>query len=349
MTFAAPELLVALLALPLAVAAYALVQRRRARYVVRFTNVDLLANLAPRSPGGRRHVPAACYLLAVAALGIALARPSMSLPTPREEATVMLAIDTSGSMKAGDVTPTRLAAAEDAAAAFVDRLPTKFQVGLVAFSSSARIVVAPTTDRGVIHAGLGSLVADGGTAIGDAIEASLIAVGRAAPQGAATATKQPFAALAPPAPSPLGDAAWPGSGPARPPTAATVLLSDGDSTSGKPPPVAADEAAAAGVPVYTIALGTASGTVELPDDYGRIVRVSVPPDPVTLTDIATRTGGRFYDAPSGADLSAVYETLGSRIGYTVEQRDVSQLFAAAALVFVLAGGGLAAIWFNRIP
>ncbi|HEU4672842.1 MAG TPA: VWA domain-containing protein [Candidatus Limnocylindrales bacterium] len=348
MTFASPELLLALAAVPLALAAYLLVQRRRRRYAVRFTNVDLLANLAPRSPGWRRHVPPACYLLAIAALGLALARPSMTLPVPREEATVMLAIDTSGSMRADDVAPTRLAAAEQAAASFVDDLPDRFQVGLVAFSSNARIVVAPTTDRAVIHAGLGSLVADGGTAIGDAIEAALIAVGRSTARGGGSGN-QPLAAPAPPSPTPLGDAAWPGDGRSRPPTAATVLLSDGDSTSGTPPPIAADEAAAAGVPVYTIALGTAAGTVDLPDDYGRIVRVSVPPDPDTLTDIAKRTGARFFDAPTSTDLSQVYETLGSKIGYTVEQQDVSQLFAAAALVLVILGGGLAALWFNRIP
>ena len=144
MTFASPALLLALLAVPVAAVGYLLVQRRRARYVVRFTNVDLLANLAPRSPGWRRHVPTGFYLAAVGALALALARPSMTLPVPREEATVVLAIDTSGSMRAADVQPTRLAAAERAASSFVDRLPDKFRVALVAFSSNAQIVVAPT-------------------------------------------------------------------------------------------------------------------------------------------------------------------------------------------------------------
>ena len=157
MTFASPELLLGLLLVPIALALYLLVQRRRARYVVRFTNVDLLSNLVPRAPRWRRHVPTALYLAAVAALAIALARPSAVLNVPREEATVMLAMDVSRSMLATDVDPDRMTAARAAAETFVDQLPAGFRVGLVAFSTDARLVVAPTTDRAEVHTALDNL------------------------------------------------------------------------------------------------------------------------------------------------------------------------------------------------
>src|SRR5689334_1984757 len=172
MTFAEPVLLIALLGVPLAALGYLYVQRRRSRYVVRFTNVDLLANLVPKTPAWRRHVPPALYVAAMAALVIALARPSAMVAVPREDATIILAMDTSGSMMATDVAPSRLANAKQAAAAFVDQLPPTFQVGLVTFSTAAQVAVRPTTDRAEIHAALDSLVADGGTALGDAIGAS---------------------------------------------------------------------------------------------------------------------------------------------------------------------------------
>src|SRR5689334_4042939 len=173
MTFAEPLLLGGLLLVPLALAAYLLVQRRRSKYVVRFTNVDLLTNLVPRRPGVRRHIPTALYLAAMAFLVIALARPSMTLKVPREEATVMLTMDVSRSMTATDVDPTRLDAAKKAATDFVNTLPATFRIGLVAFSTDARLVVQPTTDRGQVRDAIGNLTADGGTALGDAIAISV--------------------------------------------------------------------------------------------------------------------------------------------------------------------------------
>jgi Ca-activated chloride channel family protein len=147
MTFAAPELLIALALVPLALIGYLLIQRRRTRYAVRFTNVDLLRNIAPRTPSWRRHLPPILYLAALAALAVALARPAMVVAVPKEQATVVLAIDVSRSMEATDVSPTRLDAAVAAATTFVDKMPAKFKVGLVAFSTSARLVVPPTEDH----------------------------------------------------------------------------------------------------------------------------------------------------------------------------------------------------------
>ena len=173
LTFASPELLLALLLVPIALVAYLLLQRRRNRYVVRFTNVALLENLVPRRPSWRRHVPTAFYLAAIAVLGIALARPSLVVPVPREEATVVLTMDTSRSMLATDVAPDRLTAAKAAASDFIASLPEGFRVALVAFSTEARLVMPPTTDRAQVQAALDALRADGGTALGDAIALSL--------------------------------------------------------------------------------------------------------------------------------------------------------------------------------
>ena len=344
MTFASPELLVALLLVPLAIAAYLFVQRRRSRYAVAFTNVDLLANLVPRTPSWRRHVPPALYLGAIGALVFALARPSMIMAVPRQEATIILAMDVSGSMQATDVAPSRLAAAKKAASDFVDQLPDTFQVGLVAFSTAPRVAVSPTTDRVAIHRAIDALVAQGGTALGDAIAASLDA---AATVTTAPSTPSPSASPPSAAPSP-GASSVPSSG--EPPLVATVLLSDGANSTGSLEPLdAASRAAAQGVPVYTIALGTQDGVVQVPNRQGQLETLAVPPDTETLAAIAETTGARFFDAPTAQDLAQIYENLGSKVGFTDEQREVTQLFAAAGLLFVIAGAGLAAHWFNRFP
>ena len=170
MTFLAPLLLIGLLLVPVLLGLYAWAQRRRSRYAVRFTNLDLLANLAPRRPAWRRHVPPAIYLAAVVALVIGLARPSMVVAVPREDATVLLAIDVSGSMKATDVAPTRLDAAREAAQSFIDQLPEGIRVGIVAFASRPVTLVAPTADRGQLDAALDGLRALDGTAMGDALD-----------------------------------------------------------------------------------------------------------------------------------------------------------------------------------
>lgn len=350
MTFASPELLVALLLVPLAIAVYLFIQQRRARYAVAFTNVDLLSNLVPRTPAWRRHVPPALYLGAIGALVFALARPSMIMAVPRQEATIILAMDVSGSMQATDVAPSRLDAAKKAASDFVDQLPDTFQVGLVVFSTAPRVAVSPTTDRVAIRRALDSLVAQGGTALGDAIAASLDAAATVttAPGTAAPSASAPSAAPWPSAPPSPGGSATPSSG--EPPLVATVLLSDGANSTGSLEPLdAASRAAAIGVPVYTIALGTQDGVVQVPNREGQLQTLAVPPDTETLAAIAEMTGARFFDAPTAQDLAQIYENLGSKVGFTDEQREVTQLFAAAGLLFVIAGAGLAAHWFNRFP
>ena len=348
MTFAAPAMLAGLLLIPLAVLFYLWAQRRRARYAVSFTNLDLLANLVPKSPRWRRHVPPVLYLAAIAGLLLALARPSMVVPVPREEATVILTMDTSASMRATDVSPTRLDAAKAAARSFVQQLPKGFRVGIVAFSSQPVVLVEPTTDRPAVERAIAALRADGGTAMGDALMRA-IDLAEQVRRGAA-ASPTPDTSASPAAPD-----ATPAPSPSTPPEdqpqlAAAILLSDGANSTGFADPLeAADRAAELKVPIYTISLGTPDGEVEVTDRLGRRVVVQVPPDHETLEAIAERTGASAFDAPTAEELRSVYDNLQSRIGFIPEEREVTDLFAGAGLVLVVAGAMLAALWFGRLP
>jgi Ca-activated chloride channel family protein len=356
MNFLAPEMLLGLLLIPLAIGFYLWAQRRRSRYAVRFTNLDLLANIAPRRPSWRRHLPAALYLGAIAALLIGLARPTMVLAVPREDATVVLAIDVSGSMRASDVSPTRLEAARASAQSFIDQLPPKIRVGLVAFASQPQTLVQPTTDRVQLKKALDSLRPKDGTAMGDAlmqvldIAEAIQKDATSADASAAPATPQASspAASANPAASPSPSAA-PGQ-PDGQPIVASILLSDGANSVGQADPIeAADRAATLGVPIYTIALGTPDGQIDVRNDVGQLVTVDVPPDTETLKQIADTTGAKSFDAPTAGDLKSVYDNLQSRIGYTQQTQEVTVALVAAGLILVMIGAGLSAIWFGRLP
>jgi Ca-activated chloride channel family protein len=355
MNFLAPELLLGLLLVPIAVGFYLWAQRRRSKYAVRFTNLDLLANIAPRRPSWRRHLPPALYLGAIAALLIGLARPSMVVAVPREDATVILTMDVSGSMKATDVDPTRLDAARAAAQSFIDQLPEKVRVGIVAFASEPVTLVSPTTDRAQLKAALDSLRPRDGTAMGDALMQVLDIAG----QIQADDAEKPDASTAPaatPAPSssPTPDASGKPVGPvdvaSGHPLVAAILLSDGANSVGEADPLdAAKRAASMGVPVYTIGLGTPSGTIQVRDEFGQMHTVEVPPDTETLQQIADTTGGKAFDAPTAEDLASVYDNLESRIGYTEERQEVTFALVGAGLLLVVIGAGLSAVWFGRLP
>jgi Ca-activated chloride channel homolog len=325
MSFAWPVALLSLLVIPLAVAGYVLIQRRRTKYAARFTNLDLLANVVERSPGWRRHLPAALALAALAALLVALARPQTSHARPRSHATVVLAIDVSGSMSATDVRPTRLEAAKAAARRFIGQLPKGFRIGIVSFSTTAQVATPATTDRSVVFAAIDSLGSNGGTAIGDALVQS-VRVGRTAQRTGAR----------------NGD-------PAARRAFSILLLSDGANTSGVSPTDGATSAKKAHAPVYTIALGTPNGTVRRVDEFGFMRTIPVPPDPATLRRVAEQTGGRFFQAPDEEQLRAVYDQLSTRVGFVKVRHELTYAFAAAAAVLLLAGGTLSALWFNRIP
>jgi len=335
MSFAVPVALWGLLLVPALVAAYLLAQRRRARYAVRFTNTDLLASLVTERPRWRRHLPPALFLLATAALLISLARPEASVLVPKEQATVILVMDVSRSMLARDVEPSRMEAAKAAAKSFVDKVPDEFKLGVVSFSATAQPITLPTSDRRLVIAGLDSLQPIGSTAIGEGIREGL----SLARQSADAAPPQ-----APPAPNqPEGSIRPDGE-----PPAVILLISDGKNEQGVAPEVAAQEAKQDGIPVFTVALGTPDGVL-LEERRGIVSARPVPPDELTLAQIANTTNGRFFRAPSSSDLQAVYDELGSRIGFEREQRDITPLFSAAGVILLIAGGLLSLRWFNRLP
>ncbi|HYH49000.1 MAG TPA: VWA domain-containing protein [Acidimicrobiia bacterium] len=317
MNFLSPGRLALLLVVAALAGVYVWVQRRRRHAAIRFSNLALLAEIAPPNPGWRRHLPAAAVGLALAALVIAIAEPVQQVRVPKEAATVMMVIDVSASMDATDVSPSRLEAATSAAKTFVSDLPPQVRVGLVSFDRIARVVAAPTVDHQVVLDGIDRLILGTGTATGEAIYTALDSLAAANDTAGA-------------APTSLGGAAM-------------VLLSDGVPTVGRPVLGAAQDAADQGVPVSTIAFGTQEGTVTV---QGRLV--SVPADPDTMSAIAEMTNGRFFEAASARELRSVYKDIGTRVGYETEQRDASGPVLTLAVVALLAASGLALLWNGRL-
>jgi Ca-activated chloride channel family protein len=315
MTFLSPGRLWLLLAVALLVGAYLVLQRRRARYAVRFTELSLLASVAPRRPGWRRHVPAGLLALSLVALVVGFARPQTEVSVPRERATVLVAMDTSLSMQALDVSPTRLTAAQRSATRFVESLPARFNVGLVSFSGTASVVVPPTQDHDEVAEQVQDLTLDSGTAIGDAVFTSLGALQLV-----------------------------PGEDGAPPPPARIVLLSDGTNTVGRSVESAVTAATEAGVPVSTIAFGTQSGTVEVDG-----VVIPVPVDRAALKSLAESTGGSAYTAESGDALSDVYDDIGSSVGTEKEPREVTDRLTGLGLLLATAAAASGLVWGTRIP
>lgn len=313
MSFASPLLLLALLTVPLAIAAYVLAQTRKRRYAVRFPAVPTLAGLLDPSPRWRRHAPAALFIVALAVLATALARPQATVAVPVERAAVVLVTDVSGSMAATDVRPSRLHAAKKAARSFLDRVPEKLRVGLVAFAGAPHTTSVPTAEHGEVAAAIEGLSADGGTAAGEGLQRALRMLDS------------------------------PGGG--RPP-AAIVLLSDGKTTTGRDPVAVAREARRLKVPVYTVSLGTAAGTVP-GGPFGE--PLAVPPDPRAMRAIASESGGRAFKATDAAALDTVYEQLGSRIGSKNEKREITAAFAGGGILLLAAALTLSLRGVGRLP
>ncbi len=315
MELLAPLWLLLLVPLVAIAVTYVVMQRRRRRYAVRFASLPLLDKVAPEQPGWRRHAPAAAFLLAMAAMGLAAARPVVELRVPHERATVIVAIDVSRSMQATDVEPNRMEAAKQAAASFIENLPDTFNVGLVTFSGSTSVVATPSTDHEAVAGALEGLTMANSTAIGEAVMTSLGQVASMAE----------------------GDENL--DVPAR-----IVLLSDGTNTTGRSPDEAAIAATEAAVPVSTIAYGTQEGTVEI---EGRLV--PVPVDVEALAALAEGTGGQAYTAESGDELAEVYEDIGSSIGWRSEPREMTPYLAAAGFLLALGAGAMSLRWFARLP
>jgi Ca-activated chloride channel homolog len=321
MTFLVSWRLVFIVAPVVLLVVYLVAQRSRRKAAVRFSSVDLLASVAPKRPGWQRHVPAVAFLCSLVVFVLAFAQPARLTSTPKQRATVVLTLDTSGSMIATDVSPSRLAAAQHAARQFVQALPPGVQIGLVDFSTNASVLAAPTSDRATILAAIDSLQAGGGTATAAAIKLSVQAI-----------TTLPVG---------KGDQKGPGT---------IVLMSDGSPTIGEntmsPSASVATEAVAAkaaGVKVNTIAFGTANGTVTIQGEV-----IPVPADPAAMAQIASATGGHTFTAQSADQLKSVYNEIGRVVGYNVQHRDITAWFIGAALILMLAAAAAALTWNQRL-
>lgn len=295
---------------------YVAMQLRRRNYAVRFTNLELLDKVAPARPGWRRHLPATAFLLALAALVLAFARPAQDTEVPREQATIIMAIDTSLSMQADDVRPTRLDGAKEAAVGFVSDLPENLNLGLVSFNGVATIRVQPTTNHAAAVAAIESLELGPATAIGEAVFASLAAIESIVDADGTT------------------------------PPARIVLMSDGETTVGRADQDAIEAAQQAGIAVSTIAFGTDDGIIELPDED---FPIAVPVNREKLQVIADSTGGQFFAASSTSELTQVYQNIGSQISFETIQDEISPTYTGIGLILLALSAAMSLIWFSRLP
>ena len=351
MSFQSPWLLLALPLLGVAALVWLLAERRRVRYAVNFTNLDVLATVV----SGRswlRHVPPALFGLALACLLVALARPQVERTFMRERATVILVIDTSRSMQAEDVPPTRLAAAQEAVRTFLDQVPDRLRVGFIVFAGDAQVATPPTRDHELVRTAvdeIDSFLVYGGTAIGDALKLA-VEMGQLVelseePDGEEVvlpSNRRMVRALA--------QAEEPEETPKGP--VSILFLSDGAQTRGILQPMeGAALAKEAGFPVYTVALGTPEGMIDRgPFGFGGTEqRIPVPPDPETLRAIAETTGGEFTEARTKDALEAAYSDLGSTLGREPGETEITFLLVAAAALLLVAAGVLSAVVSPRLP
>jgi Ca-activated chloride channel family protein len=352
MTFGHPLLLLTLLLIPAAVVAYRLATRRRMEYAVRYTNVDVLASVVATGRPWRRWLMAGVFLLALATLCAALSRPHVHRLVVNDNATVVLVLDVSGSMEAQDVHPTRLAAAQRALHAFLAKVPPRLKVGLVLFAGEAQVATPPTTDHSLVAQAVddaGFFRGFGGTAIGDgiatAVRVGLRSAGLTGTSVTALPSSQALAAYVTAAATPRAAS-----------TLVSILfLSDGHQTRGVLSPLeGADKARAAGIPVYTVALGTTGNTTMrgFPGGFGGgggFGRPGLAPDPKTLRAIADRTGGKFFRAKSAGSVEQAYTALGSTLGRKSGSVEVTDWFLIGAAVLLVLAGVLSALWSPRLP
>ena len=359
MTFLWPEALFGLAVLPLLVGIYLLVLRRRKKDALRYSSLGLVRQAAGRS-SWRRHVPPALFLAAMAVLLLAAARPAAVVTLPSEHETVILAMDVSGSMRASDVKPTRLAAAQAAAKSFANETPRSTRIGVVAFAGSAALVQAPTANREELFAAIDQLQLQNATAIGSGLLASLkaifpeqdfdlappgahgAAVGGSAAAGGSSfggrggAYGRPLGARGKPAPQPVP----PGSNK----NAVVILLTDGQTTTGPDPIDAARLAAARGVRVFTVGVGTPDGQILTGEGWSIRVRL----DEEALKIIADLTRGEYFFAGNAPDLKRIYDGLKSKLVMEKRETEITALFAAAAAALAIVSAALSLMWFSRI-
>jgi len=327
LSFDRPLALLALALLPAIVVGFVLMRRRRTRYAVRFTNLEVLRGVTPRLSSRREAAVGGLLLAVLALLCVALARPHVNRVSPVENATVVLVVDTSRSMLAGDITPSRLEAAKAAARTFLDRVPDRLRVGLVTFAGEPTVAAVPTHDRALLHASVDAInpfqSGGGGTAIGDALARSV------------ELARESFRER--------GGTEAPSTGTI---SGVTILfLSDGRQFRGiLPPEAGAALAKRAGIPVYTVALGT-----DDPSEQAGVFGFAQTPDRETLRAIAKTTGGEYFAARSAGALSAAYDDLGSRLGRAKQRTEVTFLVVAVAALALTGAVLLSRLWAPALP
>ena len=336
MQFLWPSMLWLLLFVPALVGAYVLAQRRRQRYALRYASLSLVREAVGRGPGIRRHIPPALFLMGVAVMLVALARPVSVVTLPAQEGTVILTMDVSGSMRADDLKPTRLDASKAAARAFVEKQPQGVQIGVVSFSDNAFVVQAPTDDKEAVIAAINRLTFQRGTAIGRGLLTSRDAIFEESDPE--FSSSQPITDAPPtPTPTPLPKGVYE--------PAVVVLLTDGESNQGPPPLTVVDQIAARGIRVYTVGIGSVEGTVLR--TQGRAIRTRL--DEKTLKAVAEATDGTYFNATTEEDLQVIYQNLSTQLVFRKQQSEVTAVFTGLAVALSLIGGVLSLLWFNRLP
>jgi Ca-activated chloride channel family protein len=346
MHFLWPNLLWLLLALPAVVVLYLWLQKRRKKMAVRYASLSLVREAMGKGPGWRRHVPPLLFLLALAAMLLAAARPVATITLPSTQQTIILTMDVSGSMRATDVQPNRLVAAQNAAKAFLAELPRDVKVGIVAFAGAAQVAQLPTVNREDLITAIDRFQMQRGTATGNAIVISLATlfpdqgIELAAMQGGGRDRFRPQ--------SIDGDKKEPKPFTPVPPgsysSAAIIMLTDGQRTTGVDPLEAAKMAAERGVKVYTVGVGTVNGETIGFEGWSMRVRL----DEDTLKQIANKTAAEYYYAGTAQDLQKVYENLSTRLSVEKKETEVAGLLALLAAALALVAAGLSVAWFNRI-
>jgi len=341
MNFLWPEMLWTLLAVPLLVLLYVWLMRRRKKTSLRYASLSLVREALGARSAWRRHIPPVLMLLALTTLLFAASRPAAVITLPSQSQTVVLAMDVSGSMRATDVQPNRLVASQEAAKAFVAELPRSVRVAVVAFAGSAAVVQAPTLSREDIYASIDRFQLQRATAIGSGIVLSLATI---FPEAGIDLSQITGQRNMPPAPGDKPKQPFTPVAPASYNSAAIILLTDGQRTTGPDPLEAAKMAADRGVRVYTVGIGTKDGETIAFEGWSMRVRL----DEETLKSIANITRADYFYAGTAADLKKVYQGLSTRLVVEKRETEISALFAALGAVLVMTAAGLSVWWFGRV-
>jgi Ca-activated chloride channel family protein len=350
MTFIWPEMLWLLAAVPALIATYLFLLRRRKKSALRYANLSLVKEAMDAGRRFRRHIPPVIFLAALTVLIFAMARPSAVVTLPTQHDTVILAMDISGSMRATDVEPNRITAAQAAAKSFVADQPRRTRIGVVTFAGTAAVAQAPTDNREEILAAVDRFQLQRATAIGSGILISLKAIFPDAEFDLRSSNPRRDPARDSLRPAPLDPAREPEKPAFKPVppgsygSAVIILLTDGQSNVGPDPIESARMAADRGVRVYTVGFGTTEGEILRFEGWSMRVRL----DEETLKKIAELTQGEYYYAGTAADLKKVYQTLSARLVFETRETEVTALFSAAAAVLALVATMLSVLWYNRI-